>query len=105
MHCVLHTFFSSEKPTILETSAFPKYMMVRGTNDEFICRADGIPKPYVKWMNGEDVIDEGYGESSLVVKDAQITNTDNYDCIAENIGGTSKKTLSLTVACKFTFIL
>lgn len=96
------------KAVIQTSTDFGNQTINIGQSNEYVCIAEGQPKPLVTWkiFDGEDAnktLVQSQGMASLKIQNAQMKDTNNYVCIAENIGGKSYKMMSLIVACKFYF--
>ena len=67
--------------------------MTRGGDITLQCEADGVPRPAVTWLKdgrpitgqrGAQVLNEG---RLLQIKDAKVSDTGRYTCVAVNVAG------------------
>lgn len=97
-------FFLIVRPTILDSDTQQSDVTVtRGNDISLECKTDGTPRPAVTWMkdgrplvNGRDIeiLDEG---RHLRIKNAQVSNTGRYVCIAVNVAGLTDRKYDLSV--------
>ncbi|XP_034265503.1 hemicentin-1 isoform X1 [Pantherophis guttatus] len=91
-------------PTIRDNENIQSDVIVTQGNDISLeCQADGIPQPTVTWMkDGQllanerrvEILKEGYG---LQLKNAQVSDTGRYVCVAVNVAGLADKKYDLSV--------
>ncbi|XP_057299639.1 limbic system-associated membrane protein-like [Hydractinia symbiolongicarpus] len=113
LECVKYSKFDKEvgytqirksaKAVIQTSTDFGNQTINIGQSNEYVCIAEGQPKPLVTWkiFDGEDAnktLVQSQGMASLKIQNAQMKDTNNYVCMAENIGGKSYKMMSLIVA-------
>ncbi|NXL89730.1 HMCN1 protein, partial [Alectura lathami] len=92
------------RPTILDSGGHPSEVVVtQGSEVLLECKAQGIPEPAVTWMkdgrplgSGGDVaiLHDGH---LLQLRDAQVSDTGRYVCVAANVAGLSDRKYDLNV--------
>ncbi|KAL8178143.1 UNVERIFIED_CONTAM: Hemicentin-1 [Gekko kuhli] len=92
------------RPTILDSDSQQSDVTVtRGNDISLECKTDGTPRPAVTWMkdgrplvNGREIeiLDEG---RRLRIKNAQVSDTGRYVCIAVNVAGLIDRKYDLSV--------
>uniref|UniRef100_A0AAR2KQZ6 Hemicentin 1 n=1 Tax=Pygocentrus nattereri TaxID=42514 RepID=A0AAR2KQZ6_PYGNA len=90
------------RPSI-STSDTGEVTVVRGGDVTLQCEADGVPRPAVTWLkdgrplgagSGVQVLSEG---RLLHIKNAQVSHTGRYTCIAVNVAGQADSKYDVTV--------
>ncbi|XP_049332013.1 intercellular adhesion molecule 5 isoform X1 [Astyanax mexicanus] len=69
----------------------------RGLNVSLTCKADGNPKPVLRWSFNNQPMATGKGEATLTISRAKVTDSGEYLCTAANKIGTQTKRVSLVV--------
>ncbi|XP_061680955.1 hemicentin-1 isoform X2 [Syngnathoides biaculeatus] len=78
-------------------------VVTKGGNVTLQCAADGVPRPAVSWLKdgrpvtgsrGAELLDEG---RVLQIKDAKVSDTGRYTCIAINVAGQADRKYDITV--------
>ena len=69
------------------------------------CRISGSPTPTYRWFrNGAPVIYEGRFKTDsagcLIIMNVAKADSDVYECVAENMVGVDRRSVSLDVKCK-----
>ncbi|XP_077188775.1 hemicentin-1 isoform X2 [Paroedura picta] len=92
------------RPTILDNDSQPSDVTVtRGNDISLECKTDGTPRPAVTWMkDGRPLVNEREIEilaegRRLRIKNAQVSDTGRYVCIAVNVAGVTDKKYDLSV--------
>lgn len=88
------TFLTSVRPSIRRTEGdSDDVTVIKGGDVTLQCNAEGVPRPAVTWLkdgrpiagqHGATVLNEG---RFLQLKDAQVSDTGRYTCIAVNVAG------------------
>jgi len=86
------------KPSITNGTLFPRQSLVRGSNGEYRCYADGVPIPQVKWYRNSTLLASGNKMASFSITEGKIEDTDTYTCQASNPGGVTTKDMLLEIA-------
>ncbi|XP_059149392.1 peroxidasin homolog [Physella acuta] len=87
--------FNCEKPTIVKE---PKSVDVTfGNTVYFNCEAKGFPEPEITWLHNDNVIQDTESDrykvmedGTLMIEDAQNSDTGTYECMATNAMGMTK---------------
>ncbi|XP_014802303.1 PREDICTED: hemicentin-1 [Calidris pugnax] len=92
------------RPVILNSGSHPSEVVVtQGNEISLECKAQGIPEPAITWMkdgrllvSGRDIaiLHEG---RFLQLKNAQVSDTGRYVCVAANVAGLSDRKYDLNV--------
>ncbi|XP_009575209.1 PREDICTED: hemicentin-1-like, partial [Fulmarus glacialis] len=92
------------RPTILNSGSHPSEVVVtQGNEISLECKVQGIPEPAITWMkdgrplvSGRDVVILHDGHF-LQLKNAQVSDTGRYVCVAANVAGLSDRKYDLNV--------
>lgn len=85
--------------------------VTRGGNVTLQCAAEGVPRPAVTWLkdgrpvtghHGAKVLNEG---QLLQIKDAKVSDTGRYTCIAVNVAGQADSKYDISVNGIYGFYL
>ncbi|NXV13679.1 HMCN1 protein, partial [Cepphus grylle] len=92
------------RPTILNSGSHPSEVVVtQGNEISLECKVQGIPEPAITWMkdgrplvSGRDIaiLQDGH---FLQLKNAQVSDTGRYVCVATNVAGLSDRKYDLNV--------
>lgn len=95
---------SPVRPAIVGSGSHPTEMVVmRGKGISLECAVQGVPPPVVTWMKdgrpltkgrGVEVLDAG---RTLQLKDAHVSDTGRYVCVATNVAGMADRKYDLSV--------
>lgn len=87
-------FLTSVRPSIRRTEGdADEVTVIKGGDVTLQCDAEGVPRPAVTWLkdgrpitgqHGAKVLNEG---RLLQIKDAKVSDTGRYTCIAVNVAG------------------
>ena len=68
------------------------------------CPASGVPEPDVEWFRDDEPVDEDIHDIKILdrgwrlkIKNAEMSHTGRYTCVAKNIAGESEKIYDLNV--------
>ncbi|CAF0824612.1 unnamed protein product, partial [Didymodactylos carnosus] len=90
----------AEVPTIYAEKA---YLLVKvGDRATLKCIVNGSPPPEVRWYKGDKEITSGnhyrrVAEGNLFISNVASSDTDNYNCVAQNDAGSTLATIRLEV--------
>uniref|UniRef100_A0A8C4U7D5 Hemicentin-1 n=1 Tax=Falco tinnunculus TaxID=100819 RepID=A0A8C4U7D5_FALTI len=92
------------RPTILNSGSHPSEVVVtQGNEISLECKVQGIPEPAITWMkdgrllgSGRDVVILHDGRL-LQLKNAQVSDTGRYVCVAASVAGLSDRKYDLNV--------
>ena len=101
---ILCFFFLIVRPTILNSGSHPSEVVVtQGNEISLECKVEGIPEPAITWMkdgrplaSGRDIAILHDGRF-LQLKNAQVSDTGRYVCVAANVAGLSDRKYDLNV--------
>ncbi|XP_010130628.1 PREDICTED: hemicentin-1, partial [Buceros rhinoceros silvestris] len=90
------------RPTILNSGSHPSEVVITQGNEVSLeCKVQGIPEPEVMWMkdgrplvSGRDIV---ILHGGLQLKNAQVSDTGRYVCVAANAAGLSDRKYDLNV--------
>ncbi|XP_019355735.1 hemicentin-1 isoform X2 [Alligator mississippiensis] len=92
------------RPTILNSGSHPsRIVVIRGNDISLECKVQGIPRPAISWMKdgrplvngrGVEILSDGH---LLHLKNAQVSDTGRYVCVAVNVAGLTDKKYDLNV--------
>jgi len=77
----------------------------------FDCFVSGEPRPKVRWQRGGEPVTlttsskhaVTHDGSVLVIRDVNVADSGDYECVAENMAGTTRAVARFTVWGQFTF--
>ncbi|XP_019412229.1 PREDICTED: hemicentin-1 isoform X1 [Crocodylus porosus] len=91
------------RPTILNSGSHPsRVVVIRGNDISLECKVQGIPWPAISWMKDGRPLVNGRGveilsDGHLHLKNAQMSDTGRYVCVAVNVAGLTDKKYDLSV--------
>ncbi|XP_055671290.1 hemicentin-1 [Falco peregrinus] len=92
------------RPTILNSGSHPSEVVVtQGNEISLECKVQGIPEPAITWMKDGRLLGSGrdvvilHGGRLLQLKNAQVSDTGRYVCVAASVAGLSDRKYDLNV--------
>ncbi|XP_042661906.1 hemicentin-1 isoform X1 [Tyto alba] len=92
------------RPTILNSGSHPSEVVIaQGNEISLECKVQGIPDPAITWMkDGRPLVSGGdvlilHDGQLLQLKNAQVSDTGRYVCVAANVAGLSDRKYDLNV--------
>ncbi|XP_008936946.1 PREDICTED: hemicentin-1-like, partial [Merops nubicus] len=92
------------RPIILNSGSHPSEVVVtQGNEISLECKVQGIPEPAITWMKDGHPLASGrdisirHGGRFLQLKNAQVSDTGRYVCVAANVAGLSDRKYDLNV--------
>ncbi|XP_026178915.1 hemicentin-1 [Mastacembelus armatus] len=91
------------RPSIKQSEGDNDVYVIKGGDVTLQCAAEGVPRPAVTWLkdgrpitgqHGAKVLNEG---RLLQIKDAKVSDTGRYTCIAVNVAGQADSKYDITV--------
>uniref|UniRef100_A0A8C3J6R6 Hemicentin-1 n=1 Tax=Calidris pygmaea TaxID=425635 RepID=A0A8C3J6R6_9CHAR len=92
------------RPVILNSGSHPSEVVVaQGNEISLECKVEGIPEPAITWMKDGRLLVSGrdiailHDGRFLQLKNAQVSDTGRYVCVAANVAGLSDRKYDLNV--------
>ncbi|NXJ63832.1 HMCN1 protein, partial [Rostratula benghalensis] len=92
------------RPIILNSGSHPSEVVVtQGNEISLECKVQGVPEPAITWMKDGRLLVSGrdiailHGGHFLQLKNAQVSDTGRYVCVAANVAGLSDRKYDLNV--------
>lgn len=107
LFCCLHYsnslfFRHAGVPVITKLSIEPSTTVQEGENVSIQCSAESHPPPKVFLRRKSDNANMGpYSDRSILLPSVMFQNGGDYECVAENKFGNSKREITLNVTCKY----